>query len=90
MTERGRLRAAAVLVLATSAPRPAPAAPGAGPLRVALICERRATPGRLVCELEAEVDSGRIAWADVVVRGAPDFASPLRDRVGLPEARLAT
>jgi hypothetical protein len=35
-----------------------------------------------VCEAELEVQSGVLAWADVLVLEAPAFAPPLRSRVG--------
>ena len=47
-----------------------------------LQCQRRPTPGRVVCEAELEVDTGVLAWADVLVLEAPEFAPPLRSRVG--------
>lgn len=49
---------------------------------VRLECRRVAGPGRVLCELEVEVARGRLAWADALVTRAPDFASPLRARVG--------
>jgi hypothetical protein len=47
-----------------------------------LQCPRRATPVRVVCEAELEVAQGTLAWGDVLVLEAPDFARPLRARVG--------
>lgn len=47
-----------------------------------LECQRRATPGRVLCEAELEVDSGMLRWSDVLVLEAPAFAPPLRSRVG--------
>lgn len=47
-----------------------------------LVCPRRATPGRVVCEAELEVTAGVLAWGDVLVIEAPAFAPPLRARVG--------
>jgi hypothetical protein len=35
-----------------------------------------------LCEAELEVEAGAISWADVMVIGAPEFAPPLRARVG--------
>jgi hypothetical protein len=54
----------------------------APPSEARLECRRVAGPGRVLCELEVEVDHGRLAWADALVTRAPDFASPLRSRVG--------
>ena len=51
-------------------------------LSARLVCARRPTPGRVVCEAELEVEAGAIAWADVLVLEAPPFAPPLRSRVG--------
>ncbi len=47
-----------------------------------LTCQRRPTPGRVVCEAELEVESGVLSWGDVLVLEAPPFALPLRSRVG--------
>lgn len=35
-----------------------------------------------MCEVELEVETGTLAWADVLVTEAPPFAAPLRARVG--------
>jgi hypothetical protein len=51
-------------------------------LRVELVCPRRHTAGRVVCEVELEVETGVLAWGDALVLEAPEFASPLRSRVG--------
>jgi hypothetical protein len=62
---------------------PAPSR-GAPPdeLSVRLVCPSRPGPGRVVCEVELEVEAGSLAWADVLVTEAPPFAAPLRARVG--------
>jgi hypothetical protein len=44
-------------------------------------CGKEAAPGRVLCELELEVVTGRIGWADALVTGSPVFAKPLRSRV---------
>jgi hypothetical protein len=51
-------------------------------LSVRLVCPPRPGPGRVVCEAELEVETGVLAWADVLVIEAPPFAPPLRSRVG--------
>lgn len=53
-------------------------------------CQRVAAPGRVLCEVEAEVTAGKLAWADVVVLQTPDFAKPLRARVAVSEATTRT
>lgn len=58
------------------------AAPPPPELSVRLECQRRPTAGRVLCEAELEVDRGVLRWADVLVVRAPDFARPLRARVG--------
>jgi hypothetical protein len=60
------------------------------PPSVMLNCERRPGKGRVLCEVEAEVVDGRIAWADVVVLSTPDFVKPLRARVGFRDASAHT
>lgn len=69
--------AAGLAVLA----RPAHGAPPEE-LSVRVSCPTRPGPGRVVCEVELEVDAGTLAWADVLVIEAPPFAAPLRARVG--------
>lgn len=59
-------------------------------MQVSAICERKAAKGRVTCEVELEVATGRVAWADVVVVSAPAFAPPLRSRVGMGDARART
>jgi hypothetical protein len=59
-------------------------------LEATATCERRASKGRVLCEVEMEVPEGRISWADVLVVRAPPFAPPLRTRVGQNEARVRT
>jgi hypothetical protein len=51
-------------------------------LSARLVCPPRPSPGRVVCEVELEVETGTLAWADVLVTDAPPFAAPLRARVG--------
>jgi hypothetical protein len=74
-------------------PAPALAAPKEtppAPFEVVASCERKATKGRVICDVELEASSARIAWADVVVTGAPPFAPPLRSRVAITDARSRT
>jgi hypothetical protein len=71
---RGLLISVALLVLTASAEIPE--------LRVELVCPRRPTAGRVICEVELEVETGVLAWADALVLEAPGFAPPLRSRVG--------
>ena len=52
------------------------------PADARLSCRREATPGRVLCELELEVASGRLVWGDALVVRSPAFARPLRARVG--------
>lgn len=62
-------------------PAPALGAPS-NELSARLVCPARPGPGRVVCEVELEVETGSLAWADVLVTEAPPFAPPLRARVG--------
>lgn len=59
-------------------------------LDVSASCERKATKGRVLCDVELETPAARIAWADVLVTSAPDFAPPLRSRIGMADARART
>jgi hypothetical protein len=77
------VRAGCIGALLASLARAAPL--GAAPppeLSARLECQRRPTPGRVLCEAELELSSGVLRWADVLVVAAPDFARPLRARVG--------
>ncbi|HKO92682.1 MAG TPA: hypothetical protein VJU61_16115, partial [Polyangiaceae bacterium] len=56
--------------------------PPAAEFSARLQCQRRSTPGRVLCEAELEVQSGVLRWGDVLVLEAPEFARPLRSRVG--------
>ncbi|HEX4335943.1 MAG TPA: hypothetical protein VH062_08520 [Polyangiaceae bacterium] len=66
------------------------ASDGGAPLEATASCERKATKGRVICDVELESTAARIAWADVVVTDAPAFAPPLRSRVGMADARART
>lgn len=79
------------LALSTALAAVTAVAPAVAPrLDVAASCERKATKGRVLCDVEFEIPDGRIAWADVVVVDAPPFAKPLRSRVGVLDARSRT
>ena len=71
-----RLGVALVIGLATTASSPS------ADFSARLTCQRRPTPGRVVCEAELEVERGVLSWGDVLVLEAPAFALPLRSRVG--------
>lgn len=50
-------------------------------------CDRASEPGRVRCTVEVRVEGGRtIAWADVAILALPDFASPLKGRIGPEDA----
>jgi hypothetical protein len=78
-----RARAGCLGALLASLAHAAPQAAAPPPeLSARLTCQRRPTPGRVLCEAELELSSGVLRWADVLVIAAPDFARPLRARVG--------
>jgi hypothetical protein len=56
-----------------------------GALRVTVVCDQPAAPGRLRCDVEAR-GRGTLQWADVEVVRVPDFVSALRGRVGPTDA----
>jgi uncharacterized protein (DUF58 family) len=78
------------LLLALAAPVSLAASAEPPELRVELVCPRRPTAGRVVCEVELEVETGVLAWGDALVLEAPEFASPLRARVGSSAAVMKT
>lgn len=51
-----------------------------------LRCVPRVGKGRVLCDVDITVKTGRITWADAIITKAPDFAPPLRDRVSMREA----
>ncbi len=78
----GGVRSAGVLSAAATVALASGDAAGAdgGPV-TRFACRHEAAPGRVLCAAEMEWGSGRVAWADAVVRSAPEFARPLRTRV---------
>jgi hypothetical protein len=81
------LALSAAMLMVTS---PSAAGEPSRPLDVTASCEHRPAKGRVVCDVEAEIAEGRIAWADVVIVEVPSFAAPLRSRVALADARTRT
>ncbi len=56
-------------------------------LRATLTCDRVSEPGRVRCAVEARAaDRRTLAWADVEILELPDFASPLKARIGPTDA----
>ena len=75
--------AAALATVAQAEPAP--------PASARLSCRPEAGPGRVLCELEVEASSAfRLSWADSLVVRSPEFASPLRARVGPSQASAKT
>jgi hypothetical protein len=81
---RGALALASLVLVATTA------SSAERRIDVTASCERKAARGRVICDVEVEVRTGRLAWADVVVVTAPAFAPPLRSRIGAADARSRT
>ena len=78
-----RVRAGCTAALLASLAQAAPLNAAPPPeLSARLECQRRPTPGRVLCEAELELSSGVLRWVDVLVVEAPAFARPLRARVG--------
>jgi hypothetical protein len=79
----GRVLAVGLLV-AGEVSADAPAEPD---LRASMQCDRAGEPGRVRCTVEARVVAGMtLTWADVVMLALPDFASPLKGRIGPQDA----
>jgi hypothetical protein len=51
-----------------------------------LRCVPRVGKGRVLCDVDVTVKTGRITWADAIITKVPDFAPPLRDRVSMRDA----
>lgn len=57
------------------------------PIEASMQCDRALEPGRVRCSVEARAAQGKsIAWADVVIVSVPDFATPLKGRLGREDA----
>ena len=76
---------ACALVLAADA-----SAETTSPLKAQLVCERVGVAGRVRCDVEAQVDDGRIAWSDVQILDMPKFAIALKGRIGPDDATVKT
>jgi hypothetical protein len=63
-------------------------ADGAPPAAVATLqCDHPTEPGRVRCAVEARARAGlTIQWGDVAIARAPEFAAPLKGRVGPRDA----
>ena len=89
---RSNYRSAYVLALACAASVAGEAradAPAENDLKASMQCDRASEPGRVRCTVEARIEGGRtLAWADVELLSLPDFASPLKGRIG-PQDALA-
>ncbi|MEO8902472.1 MAG: hypothetical protein ABI488_10830 [Polyangiaceae bacterium] len=86
---------ATVLCVTCAALCAGPVRAGGSGLSVLAQCGRAPGPGRVLCEVSAKPESGRLVWSDVLVVHAPEFARPLRSRVVLelganPQAAAAT
>jgi hypothetical protein len=69
-------------------PRPSHAREDEAPaVHASMQCDRASEPGRVRCTIEAHASPGRtITWADAVIVSMPDFASPLKGRLGKEDA----
>ena len=61
------------------------ASPEAAPIRAELSCPSGMRPGRVLCTLSIHGRGARLVWGDALVVEAPEFARPLRARVGFEE-----
>ncbi len=60
------------------------------PLKAQLVCEHIGVAGRVRCDIEAQVDDGRIAWSDAQILEMPKFAIALKGRIGPDDATVKT
>ena len=72
----------AALAWAASARADAPAPT----LRATLTCPAAGEPGRVRCEVEANVTGAEIRWADVEITSVPEMLAPLKGRIGPRDA----
>jgi hypothetical protein len=89
---RSNYRSAYVIALALAASVTGEAradAPAESDLKASMQCDRAGEPGRVRCTVEARLEGGRtLAWADIEILSLPEFASPLKGRIG-PQDALA-
>ena len=50
-----------------------------------LSCPPAVAPGRVLCQLAIRARAPRLVWADALITRAPEFAKPLRARVGFSQ-----
>ena len=82
-----RYRTAYAIVIAVAASARDAAADDVAPLEAKMQCERAAEPGRVRCSVEVRPGASRtITWADVAILQLPEFASPLKGRIGPDDA----
>jgi len=55
-------------------------------VQATLRCAPRVGRGRVLCDVDMTVKSGRLTWADAIIIETPSFAAALRDRVGMRNA----
>lgn len=60
------------------------------PLRAQVVCERAGAVGRVRCDVEAQIDGSRITWGDAQILDCPNFAFPLKGRIGPDDAAVRT
>ena len=61
----------------------------AGARQATILCEHVAAPGRVRCEVSAQVEPAEaISWGDVVLVQVPSFAEALRGRIGPGDATV--
>jgi hypothetical protein len=62
-------------------------APAENDVKASMQCDRASEPGRVRCSVEVRIEGGRtLSWADVELLSLPDFASPLKGRIGPQDA----
>ena len=69
-------------------PVPASAEAPALALQASLTCTPASEPGRVRCEVLAQVPGAQISWADAEILAVPDHITPLKGRIGPRDAAL--
>jgi hypothetical protein len=83
---KGLVAALLATIAAGASARADPPAP-AGPLTATMVCPRVAAPGRVRCEVTAQVGAGEsIPWGEVVIVQTTPPLTALRGRVGPGDA----
>ncbi len=77
-----------IIALLAIAPSVSAAADAPPALQATLACTPAGEPGRVRCEVEAQVPGAQIKWADAEILQVPEMITPLKGRIGPRDAAV--